>query len=273
VMFGKKFVIGLVVVAVCMCCVNAAKRTVMPWMCLERCGEKIDADLAAILEAGPEVFPSVSIEAYDLDYGASIKDCGYSRVGPKLVANKINVQPMITTANINKLRDLWKDPKGFIAQAMGVARNNSNWITGFNIDFEPEGGETPTHEDAANFADFVDLFGKALHAEGFYLTVDIANWCTLFEDDLLAKTDVDRFITMSTYSVGLERFEEIVKDKAAAYGAKAGIGLSTSYGWSASDVQQRLEIVKNANIDTFAIWQAPVPQDWWPYLKSFVSGN
>jgi len=268
----KTFVFA--VIALCICFAEAApKRGVMPWMCLERCGEKIDDDLAGIIKAGPTVFPAVSIEAYDLDYGASIKDCGYSRVGPKLVENGIYVHPMITTANINKLRDLWKNPKGFIEQAMAVARNNSKWITGFNIDFEPENGDPPTHDDAVNFANFVDLFAKALHAEGFYLTVDIADWCTLMEDALLSKTDADRFITMSTYSVKLQRFAEIVKNKAAAYGTKAGIGLSTSYGWSADDVKQRLDLVKQASIDTFAIWQAPVPTDWDPYLQDFVSGN
>jgi len=269
----NKVLVFVAIIGLCACFVDASKRGVMPWMCLERCGEDIETDLAEILRLGPSVFPLVSIEAYDLDWGANIKDCGYSRVGPKLTNAGIMVEPMITTANIGKLRDLWKDPKGFVTQAMTVARNNKAWITGFNIDFEPEGGEDPTHEDAVQFANFVDLFAKALHAEGFKLTVDIANWCSLFEDDILAKTDVDRFITMSTYSVGIERFEEIVKDKAAAYGGKAAIGISTGYHFTGEDIKARLDIVRQANIDTFAIWEAPVPSDWISYLKAFVSGN
>jgi len=72
---------------------------------------------------------------------------------------------------------------------------------------------------------------------------------------------------------GIQLVEEIVKEKEKIYGSKAGIGLSTSYNWSANDVKQRLEVVRRANIDTFAIWQAPVPSDWWPYLKEFVNGN
>jgi len=272
-MFANKFYIGLTILALCACFSEAAKRGVMPWMCLERCGENIKDDLAEVIRLGPSVFPMVSIEAYDLVFNASIKDCGYSRVGPQLTNAGIMVQPMITTANILKLRDLWKDPKGFVTQAMTVARSNKDWITGFNIDFEPEGGEDPTHEDAVNFANFLDIFGKALHAEGFKLTVDIANWSPLFEDDILAKVDVDRFITMSTYSVGIQRFEEIVKDKANAYGSKAGIGLSTSYNFSGEDTKARLDIVRKYSIDTFAIWQVPVPSDWIPYLKDFVSGN
>jgi len=270
-MVANKIALGLAVIALCLCLTEASKRGVMPWMCLERCGENIQSDLKEILRLGPSVFPSVSIEAFDLTWGAAIKDCGYSRVGPELHKAGIMVQPMITTANIGKLRDLWKNPDGFIKQAMAVARNNKGWITGFNIDFEPEGGETPTHNDAANFASFLNKFGKALHAEGFKLTVDIANWSPLFEDALLAKADVDRFITMSTYSVGIERFEQIVKDKANAYGSKAGIGLSTSYHFTGADVKARLAIVRKYKIDTFAIWQAPVPSDWVPYLKSFVN--
>ena len=272
-MFAKKILIGAIVVAVCLSCAEAGKRYVMPWMCLERCGEKIEQDLAGILEAGPSVFPFVSIEAFDLEFGANISDCGYSRVGPKLVEKGITVLPMITTANIKKLRSLWENPKNFVDTAVAIARNNSKWISGFNIDFEPEGGDDPTHSDAENFAAFIDMLGKALHAEGFLLTVDVANWCALFEDDLLTKTAADRFITMSTYSVGLERFEEIVQDKANVYGPKAGIGLSTSYGFTEDDVQKRLDVVRKYNIDSFAIWQAPIPNTWNPIIKEFVAGN
>jgi len=251
---------------------EAAKRYVMPWMCLERCSEKVDTDLAEVIRLGPTVFPTVSIEAYDLDWGASIKDCGYSRVGPKLVDAGIKVQPMITTANIEKIRQLWKDPNGFIEQAMNVARTNKTWISGFNVDFEPETGDKPTHEDAVNFANFIDAFGKALHAEGFNLTVDIANWCSLFEDDLLTKADADRFITMSTYTGGLDSFKTIVKNKLAVYGtAKCGIGLYTGCGFTGLDIKARLDFVRSLGIDSIGIWETPIPDDWIPYVQSFVN--
>jgi len=268
----NKVVCGVVLAVVLACCAEA--RVAMPWMCLERCGEKVQQDLATVLNLGPKVYPWVSIEAYDLVYNASIKDCGYSRVGPQLKNAGISVHPMITTANILKLRDLWKDPAGFVKQAMDVARANKDWIDGFNIDFEPENGEVPKHFDAANFSNFLDMFGKALHAEGFKLTVDIADWCSLFEDNLLAKVDVDKFITMSTYTVGLERFEEIVKEKVGIYGIeKFGVGLYDGGHFTAADISARLDVVRKYNIDTIGIWMTPLPDDWNPLIKTYVNDN
>jgi len=273
-MADNKLVIGLAVFALCACFAES-KRIAMPWMCLERCGEDIDTDLAELLNLGPSVFPVVSIEGYDLDWGASITDCGYSRVGPRLVNAGLKVQPMITTANIDKIRQLWNDIPGFIDKAMAVAIQNKDWISGFNIDFEPETGDPPTENDAWNFANFVDLFARALHKEGMNLTVDIASWCALFDDDLLAPTNVDRFITMSTYDVDLDDFKYIVKVKYNQfYGSKLGVGFDSAAQLSAGDVQARLDYVRLFDdIDYVAIWDTPVPSEWIPVFKAFVAGQ
>jgi len=256
------------------CLTEAKQRYTCPWMCLERCHENVETDLAEILRLGPSVYNFVSIEAYDLDWGANIKDCGYSRVGPQLVNAGIKVMPMITTANIGKLRDLWKDVDGFINQTMQVALSNKDWITGFNVDFEPEGGEAPTYDDAVKYADFLDRLAKALHGEGFILTVDIANWSNLWQDDLLAKTAVDRFITMQTYTLNLDDFKYIVKYRLAHYGtSKFGVGLYTGNGFSAADIKARVDFVLECDIDTIAIWDTPIPADWAPYMKDFLSNN
>jgi len=271
-MLANKVLIAVLVV--CACVIEAKQRYACPWMCLERCGEDVETDLQAILNLGPSVYNYVSIEAYDLDWGATIKDCGYSRVGPRLVNAGIKVMPMITTANIGKLRDLWNDMDGFIAKAMDVARNNKDWITGFNIDFEPEGGEEPTYNDAVNYANFLDKFAKSLHAEGFILTVDIAQWSNIWQDDLLSETAVDRFITMQTYTLNLDDFKYIVKYRLAHYGtAKFGVGLYTGNGFSAADIKARLDFVRDCDIDTVAIWDTPVPSDWAPYMKAFVNDS
>jgi len=264
----------IAVLAVCVCLSQAKQRVACPWMCLERCGEDVETDLAEILRLGPSVFNYVSIEAYDLDWGASIKDCGYSRVGPRLANAGIKVMPMITTANIGKLRDLWQDMDGFIKQAMNEARNNKDWITGFNIDFEPEGGEEPTYDDAVQYANFLDKFAKALHAEGFTLTVDIAQWSNLWQDELLVQTDVDRFITMQTYTLDLDDFKYIVKYRLAHYGTgKFGVGLDTDVGFTGEDIKARLDFVRDCGIDTIGIWETPVPSDWVPYVKAFVNDS
>jgi len=272
-MTANRIIVGLAVLALCMCFTDA-KRVVMPWMCLERCGENVESDLEGILNLGPSVFPVVSIEAFDLTWGATLVDCGYSRVGPKLVNAGIKVQPMITTANIDIIRELWQDIPGFIERAMSVARCNKAWISGFNIDFEPETGDPPKENDARNFAAFVDQFAKALHKEGFNLTVDIASWCALFDDGLLAATAVDRFITMSTYAVGLDDFKYIVKVKYNQYyGSKLGVGLCTGTQLSAEAIKNRLDyVLLFDDIDYVGIWDTPIPSEWTPVLKSFVNG-
>jgi len=274
-MISNKVIIGIAILAVCVCFTEAKQRYACPWMCLERCGENVEEDLNEILRLGPSVYNYVSIEAYDLDWGANLKDCGYSRVGPRLVNAGIKVMPMITTANNDKLRDLWNDMDGFISQAMDAARKNKAWISGFNIDFEPEYGSEPTYQDGVQFANFLDKFAKALHKEGFTLTVDIASWCTLFDDDLLAPTAVDRFITMSTYAVNLEDFKTIVKVKYNQfYGSKLGVGLCTGTGMTAQDIQNRLDyVILFDDIDYVGIWDTPVPSEWVPVIKSFVNND
>jgi len=270
-MVRSEVLVGIAMLALCLCLTEA--NYACPWMCLERCGEDVETDLAQIISLGPSVYNYVSIEAYDLDWGASITDCGYSRVGPNLVNAGIKVMPMITTANIDKLRELWDDMDGFISQAMDVARQNSDWITGFNIDFEPEDGDPATYDDAVQFAKFLDMFAKALHDEGFILTVDIAQWSNLWQDELLSQTAVDRFITMQTYTLDIDDFKYIVKYRLANYGAKFGVGLDTLVGFSAEDIKERLDFVRDCGIDTIAIWEAPVPSDWAPYIKQFVNDD
>jgi len=273
-MFSNKVIFGIAIFAICVCLTQGKQHYACPWMCLERCNENVEADLEEILRLGPSVYNYVSIEAYDLDWGATITDCGYSRVGPKLINAGIKVMPMITTANIGKLRDLWNDMDGFIAKAMNVARQNKDWITGFNIDFEPEGGEDPTYNDAVNYANFLDKFARALHAEGFILTVDIAQWSNLWQDELLSQTSVDRFITMQTYTLNLDDFKYIVKYRLANYGvSKFGVGLDTWVGFSGEDIKARLDFVRECGIDTVAIWATPVPSDWVPYVKEFVNSD
>lgn len=269
---GMKAVVAAVLVLFGLCAVATAGRVVMPWMCLERCGENVQADLAQLVALGPAVVPWVSIEAYDLTTDAMIKDCGFSRVGPQLKQAGISVHPMITSANITKLRDLWKSPQTFVDMAVRIARENKAWLDGFNIDFEPPMTNPATHDDAVHFARFVELLAQALHREGVNLTVDIADWCPLFDDKLLAQTSVDRFVTMSTYQVNISRYETIVHNKVAIYGtAQAGIGLEVLPKYTAADIKKRLAIARNAGVDTIGVWMTPLPESWVPYFRDFVS--
>lgn len=266
---------GLAVLAAALflCAVGAPQRQVMPWMCLERCGENVDADLGQLLAIGSETVGAVSIEAYDLVYGAHIKDCGYARVGPKLRDAGFEVYPMITTANIAKLRDLWLAPDQFIDEALAVAAAN-DWITGFNVDFEPEGGDPPTQDDAQRYVAFLDAFARRLHAKGFRLTVDIANWSVFWNNTALARTAVDRFMMMDTYVGNITRFESLVSSRVASFGVDhLGVGLETLPSYTPDDIRARFDIIRRYGVYNVDIWMTPIPETWVPIIRDFVAGK
>ena len=55
-------------------------RRVMPWMCLERCGDDIPAELATVAKY-KSVLTAVSYEAFDLGMHADLIDNGFTKVG------------------------------------------------------------------------------------------------------------------------------------------------------------------------------------------------
>jgi len=74
----------------------------------------------------------------------------------------------------------------------------SRGLTGVNVDFEPN--VPATHQDAIDYANFINLFADSLHQKGFLLTMDIATWNAIWDWNLLNATDVDRIMLMSTYT-------------------------------------------------------------------------
>ena len=91
----------------------APKYNIMPWMCLERCGDNIPAELAEI-KAHADVLTAVSYEAFDLGLAPdgktpTIIDNNFTHVGPELKSYGMLTYPMITTVDINKLRILFSN--------------------------------------------------------------------------------------------------------------------------------------------------------------------
>ncbi len=77
--------------------------------------------------------------------------------------------PMITTANIDRLRVLFGAPEGFISAAVNYAKKNA-FMRGYNVDFEPcDGSGTCTAADASAYAAFLTKFADALHAAGRFV--------------------------------------------------------------------------------------------------------
>lgn len=274
----KKFPFLTCLVAVLAITANTAegKRRVMPWMCLERCKENITNDLAQ-LHRIKGILSAVSFEAYDLDFGAVLKDNGFTRVFSEIRGMGLEGIAMITTANMNKVRELWTNTSYFIDQAVAeIVRQDYD---GYNIDFEPSSGPTPTEEDAKLFAKFVDDFAKRLHSigRGYKLSVDVAMWSPLLDYDLLAATEVDTVMTMDTYCGDDSLFLTRVDNAVEKIGLKKlGIGLeivnpNTGKPFTEEQMKLRFDKIKASDVGEIDIWECPIPELWLPYLEDFVN--
>jgi len=245
---------------------SAAGKVVMPWMCLERCEENIGADLAQIHDHREEI-TAVSFEAYDVGDEADLVWNGFTPVNDAIISMHLTNVPMITTASLRRLRTLFRNPTGFVHDAVKAAVKHN--YAGYNIDFEPDDQGNAT--DAAQFAVFLDLFAKALHAKGKTLSVDVAGWNAIWDFQLIAAVSVDKVITMDTYvkddAEFLTELNRAVQDIGIA---KLGVGLECDVNLTDSQVAYRFQAIQSVGALEIDIWQSPIASNFWSYLKEFL---
>jgi hypothetical protein len=243
-------------------------------MCLERCGEKIDADFQQI-KANSKSLTSVSPEAYDLGSTGNLVWNGFTRIAPQIAALGLEVYPMITSADIDHLRTLFSNDAAFISAA--VAECVKMNYTGYHIDFEPcqDAHPTCTEKDAQAYAVFLDRFSKALHAEHKTINVAIATWNVFWNFTALGKTSVDLLITMGTYSYALTEWQQQLDYALKTIPlAQLGVGLCSdcvSTPYTNADLQARFASMAAAKTTNLAIWESPIPANWWPFLSEWVN--
>eukprot|EP01132_Coremiostelium_polycephalum_P000844 gene844-1051_t len=249
---------------------------IMPWMGLERTQENITSDLAQIEEIH-SLFKSVSFERFNLGPNSQLVINNFTDVQSRLERLGLSTIPMISTCCpwgrpevIQYARELISNPKPFIDSAIELALNEG--FDGYNLDIEPLGGN-PT--DAVNYANFLNQFANALHKINKVLTVDVAGYDQFWNFTLIGQTSVDYVITMSTYASNFTSFTKAFNYALANIPIeKLVIGLMTvdSNGVPYTDqmVQQRFQLLSQNNIRNIAIWEAPIPDNWIPYLKDFV---
>jgi hypothetical protein len=162
----------------------APARFVMPWMCLERCGDS-SADIAFQLNqlaVNVSVFTGVAFEDYNLGANSSLIKNNLTQVAGPLAALGLQRWAMISSypyppAFLTWMRQVFVQPAPFISACIAAARAEN--LTGFNVDWEPTSGNgapTPEPQDALDYAAFLTTLADALHAEGFLLSVDVATW-------------------------------------------------------------------------------------------------
>jgi len=174
-------------------------KTILPWMCLERCGEDISSDFNQIITHAFDL-GAVSFEAYDLaDPGSSapIVWNNFTDVNKQFLQSSagtsLNRLAMITSVNLNWMRELFQNSDLFISQAVSLATTRN--FTGFNIDFEPS--TAASSNDGVEFARFISKFSASLHQSGKLLTVDLGHLDSgLYNFSLIGQSGVDRAYTM-----------------------------------------------------------------------------
>ncbi|MDP2434501.1 MAG: hypothetical protein Q8P67_02030, partial [archaeon] len=82
---------------------------------------------------------------------------------------------------------------------------------------------------------------------------------------------VDQVATMSTYTSSWPSFQtQLSYALQTTPLSKLTVGLETTVVDSA-DLSERFQMIQANNISRVAVWTAPVPSTWIPFLKSFVS--
>ena len=195
----------------------------------------------------------------------------FSDVQETIERDRLETWPMITTANLGYLRELFENMDGFISDAVSEAV--SKGFTGYNIDFEPT--DKATRQDAENYAVFLDRFADALHQHDVLLSVDIASWNEFWDFQRIANTSVDRVITMDTYAGGFETFKMRLEKAVSLIGVdKLGVGImrvnpNTRQPLTDKELTDRFELMKKHGIQELDIWDMPIPQNYVPFLKQF----
>lgn len=167
--------------------------TVMPWLCLERCGNASTIALnVAQLRTHAALLNDASFEAYDLAPNGSLVNNGFSAVAPALASAGLRTWAMITTVDIYRLRSTFAQPAGgdgFIAQAARECA--ARRFSGFNIDFEPCQDKRTAHvcnsHDAAAYAAWLGRLAAALHGAGCALQVCAASWSPFWNYTLVRR--------------------------------------------------------------------------------------
>lgn len=112
-----------------------------------------------------------------------------------------------------------------------------------------------------------------MHAKGKRLTVDVATWSVIWNLTALASTQVDRILTMSTYTNSSSSyFANLGMALEAVPLQMLGIGFECDLTLSPAALAARIDDMLVAGVQEIDIWRTPIPDYWWPQIARFVSG-
>lgn len=253
-------------------------KRVMVWMCLEFCSETpetIRRNLVQI-EENRDTLSAVSFEKYTLGPNSTLVDNNLTTVSFQLNALGLETWPLLSSYPhypefIDWMRQVFAVPEPFIESCINEAHKYK--YTGYNLDWEPT--DDVTAEDGAQYAEFINTFGNALHEAGLLLSVDVATWSPIWNYTAIAETSADIVISMGTYTSSDTSFTKQLNMLIDAFGPeRSGVGLESV---NASNLERipidevvwRFQQIEASGAREVDIWCMPVPPLWWPLLRQF----
>ena len=218
----------------------AGPSVLFPWLCLERCGDDAAAIAAQVqqLTVNASLFTGAAFEQFNLGPNSTLVLNNLTRVSAAIAAAGVPQRYAMISSYpyppqfLTWMREVFANPAPFIAACIAALKANPS-LTGFNVDWEPQGGAgapQPHRADALAYASFIDEFAMSLHAAGDYqLTVAVATWSPIWDLGALGKTSVDYIASMGTYTGNFTVWKAQLEDLLTAVPAsKAVVGLETT---------------------------------------------
>lgn len=265
-------------------------KTVMPWLCLERCANTTREQVlqhVETLKAHRDVVSAVSFERFNLGPNSTlVVNSDLTNVAPILKAAGFVTVAMVSSFPyppefIVWMRQVFANPGPFMQNLLAELIAHS--IDGVNIDWEPTTGVLPG--DAASYAAFLSDLRAQLSAHGKFVSVDAATWSPIWNLTAL-NTSMAAFVgggsltpvlpgyvaTMSTYVQ-----TDAVFLQEAAVAAKSIkldnliVGLETWPGeLTTANVTLRFVALEALGVKRVAIWRSPIPDFWWGIIRGWA---
>lgn len=161
---------------------------------------KFKAELGA---ATPTIYYSISGFSCA---GGNFTGAMNSTLVKEMTSMGIQVHATVGSSSITDLRNIFANPTTFIKDA--VRGLTSAGCAGINLDWEPYAkgmtkwtpgdGDGVLNKDGLEYAEFLDRFGKALHAANLELSLDFFSNLAIWNLPAMNASAVDTFIDMDT---------------------------------------------------------------------------
>ena len=274
--------------------------SVMPWMCLERCGFNSSQvmDHVATLKRHRHIIHRVAYHWMDLQADGTFSSPGWTDVGPALREFGVETYGMLTSWSLPGIRQVIYNTTAATQLVTNLARAAvREGMAGINFDWEPM-HQPANATDAKHLADFFVLARKvAFHAtngSSLKMTLCISTWNHIWNYSELSHAmtvqpgtsegnsagptwfPTGELMTMNTYTAndkaftsGLHMSIRDIANTTLVVGLYSHNNHDPLQKMNSTEVAFRMGALAVEGICRIAIWATPLPEWWWPQLEQF----